>query len=89
MTTVQVNNNSSYYEVSSKTYVEITGITVSMWKQHNFETIFTSDDVLNIQYATRKDFYSGERVFYTRVNAYFDPIRTNIPHATTIYGTGK
>ena len=48
MTKAQVNNNIYYYEVISKPNVHIIGITVSMWKQHNFETIFTSDGASSI-----------------------------------------
>ena len=29
---------------------EIIGITVSMWKLYGFENVFTSNDVMNIQY---------------------------------------
>ena len=58
MTEVQVNNNIYYYKSSSKPNVEIIGITISMWKQNDFETIFTSDDVLNIQDAIGKGFVS-------------------------------
>ena len=58
MTKVQVKNNIYYYEVSIKTNVEIIDITVSMWENYIFEAIFTSDDVLNIQYAIGKGFGS-------------------------------
>ena len=44
MTKVKVNKN-SFYTFN----VNILGITVSMWKQHDFETIFSSNDVMNIQ----------------------------------------
>ena len=50
MTKVQLNNSFFYYELTSTTNSYIIGITVSIWKQHNFETIFTFNDVLNIQY---------------------------------------
>ena len=49
MTKVNVNNDIYYYEFMSQPNFELIGITVSMWKQHNFENIFNSDDVLNIQ----------------------------------------
>ena len=38
MTKVQANNIIYYYELISKSSVEIMGIRVSMRKQHNFET---------------------------------------------------
>ena len=60
-----------------------------MWKQNNFETIFTSNDVLNIQYEIGKGFGSRERAYYMGVNAYFDTRRANIPHATPNYEHGK
>ena len=54
-------NDIYYYEVISKPNVEIIVITVSMWKRQNFETIFTSDDVLNIQDVIRNGFGSREK----------------------------
>ena len=51
-------NNIFYYELGSKPNVDILGITVSMYKQHNFETIFTSNNIMNIQYAIGKVFGS-------------------------------
>ena len=44
-----------------KTNVDIIGITVSIWKIYDFETIFTSNDVTNIQDAIGKYFGSIER----------------------------
>ena len=49
MIKVQVKNNIFYFELSSKPDVDILGISVSMWKNHGFETIFTSNFVINIQ----------------------------------------
>ena len=42
-----------------------------MLKQHDFETIFTSNDVMNIQYAIGKEFGSIERSYYIGVDAFF------------------
>ena len=89
ITKLQVNNNINYYEVSGKPNVDIIGNTLSMWKQHNFETIFTSDDVLNIQDAIGKGFGSRERALSMGVNDYVGPIRINRPHATPNYGPGQ
>ena len=61
VTKLQVYNNIYYYEVGSKPDVDSIGITVSMRKQHNLKTIFTSYDVLNIQDAIAKGFGSIER----------------------------
>ena len=58
MTKVQVNRNIFYFELISKPNVDMIGITVSIWKQQNLETIFTSNYVMNIQYAIRKGFGS-------------------------------
>ena len=44
------------FELSSKPNVDIDGITVSMWGKHEFETIFTSNDVMNIQGGIGKRF---------------------------------
>ena len=81
----EVKNNTYHYEVSSKTIVDIIGITVFMWENHKFETIFTSDDVLNIQYAIGKLFGSRERELYMELNDYFGPRRTNRTHSTPNY----
>ena len=40
-----------------KPNIEIIGISVSTWKYNNFETTFTYDDVLNIQYYIKKGFW--------------------------------
>ena len=56
MTKVQVNNNIFYFELSRKTNFDILGITVSMWKYHDFETIFTYNYVTNVQYFIGKGF---------------------------------
>ena len=46
-----MNKNILCFDLSSKPNVDKIGITVSMWKQHDFETIFTSNDVMKIQDA--------------------------------------
>ena len=61
MAKVQVNNNIYLCGASSKPDFDIISITVYMWGKHNFETIFISDDVLNIQDSIRKVFGSRER----------------------------
>ena len=53
-----------------------------MWGKHEFETIFTHNYVINIQYGIGKVFGSREIAYYVGVNDYFGPRRTNIPHAT-------
>ena len=68
--------------------VDIIGIAVSMWKHHNFETTFTYDDVMNIQYSIGKGFRYRERALSMSVNVYFGPIRTNTPCATPNHGPG-
>ena len=60
-----------------------------MCQRHNFETIFTSNDVTNIQYETRKGFGSREISYSMVVNDYFGTRRTNRPHATPNYGPKK
>ena len=50
MTKVKVKNNVFYYELSSKPNVDIIVITVYLWKQHNLETIFTSNNVMNMKF---------------------------------------
>ena len=89
ITKLRVNNNINYYEVIGKTNVDIIGNTLSMWKHHNFETIFTSDYVLSIQNPTGKGFGYIRRSFCMGVDVYFSPIIKNIPHKTPNYGTGK
>ena len=86
MTELQVNNIFFCYELSSKHNVYIIGSTLYIWKQHIFETIFTFNDVLNIQYAIGKGLGYQERAYYMGVNAYFFPRRKNGPHATPSYG---
>ena len=56
-----MNNEIYYHEVSSKTKVDIIGIALSMWKQHNLKKIFTYDDVLNIKDNIGKIFGYIER----------------------------
>ena len=89
MTNIHANKSIYYYEVSSQPNVELIGIILYMWKNHNFETIFDYDDVLNIQYFIGKGFGYRDREWSMVVNAYFCPIRTNIPHVTPYYGPGK
>ena len=52
MTKVQVKKYIFYFELSSKPYVDKYCIAVSMWKLHDFEIIFTSNDEINIQYGS-------------------------------------
>ena len=58
MTKVNVNQNMFYFELSSKPNVDIYGITVSIYKKREFETIFTSNYVMNIQYEIGEGFGS-------------------------------
>ena len=58
ITKVQVNKNIFYFGLISTPNVDIIGITVSMCKYHDFENIFTSNDIMNIQDAIRKVFGS-------------------------------
>ena len=58
-------------------------------EKYNFETIFTSDNVMNIQYGIGKGFGYREISLYMEVNIYFPPRRTHIPHATPNYGLGQ
>ena len=60
-----------------------------MLEKHEFETIFTSKDVINIQYGIDKGFEYRERANSMGVNDYFGPRRTNIPHTTPNYGPEK
>ena len=89
MIKVQVNNKIYYYGVSSKPNPEIIYIKVSMRKHHNFEMIFTSDDVLNTKDSIGKVFGSRERALYMGVNTYFVSRRTEIPNATLKYELGQ
>ena len=54
MKKLQVNKNIFSFELSGKSNVDTLGITVHMWKRHEFETIFTYNDVMNIQYVIGK-----------------------------------
>ena len=56
-----------------------------MQKQHDFETIFTSNDVMKTQYVIVKVFEYREKSYSMRVNAYYGPRQTNRPHATPNY----
>ena len=49
MKKVKVNTNIFYYELSSKPNVDIIDITLYLWEQRNFETIFTYNGDMNIQ----------------------------------------
>ena len=53
---------------------------------HEFETIFNSNDVMNIQYGIDKVLRSRERAYSMVVNDNFFPRQTNIPHAKPNYG---
>ena len=49
MTKLQVNKGIFKFELTFKTNVNMIDITVYMWKRRDIETIFTSNDVMNIQ----------------------------------------
>ena len=55
MTKVQ-EKNIFYFELSSKPNFDLDSITISMCKTHVFETIFISNDVMNIQYGIGRRF---------------------------------
>ena len=57
--------------------------------KNEFEIIFTSNYIMNIQDRIVKVFGSIERAYHMVVNYYFGPRRTNIPHATPNYGPLK
>ena len=59
-----------------------------MWKLNDFETIFTSNDVMGIQDAIGNVFGYRYIAYYKVVNAQFFTRRTTIPHATPNYGPG-
>ena len=56
MEKVQVNKNIFYYELSIKPNVDMLGITVYMRKQHKFETILHSNDVMNVKESIGEGF---------------------------------
>ena len=89
MTKVQTNKDIFYFELNSKTIFDIIGITVSIWKQHDFETIFTSKYVMNIKCAIGKGFQFRDKVYSMGVNVYFGMIRKNRPHITPNYTPGN
>ena len=60
-----------------------------MSKRHDFEAIFTSNDIMNIQDGIGKRFRSIKRTYYIGINADFGPRRINRPHATPNYGPGN
>ena len=55
-TKVQANKNMFYFEIINKNNVDALGITVSMCRWYDFETIFTSNNVTNVQGAIGKGF---------------------------------
>ena len=55
-------------------------------ENHDFETILTSNDVMNIQNRFCKDFGSREISYSMKVNDYFGPRLTDRLHATPNYG---
>ena len=89
MKKVKVNKTIFHFELGFKPNVDIIGIIVSMWKRNDFETIFTSNNVMKIQYTIGKGFGYQERAYYMGVNDYFSPIIKNIPHATPNHGPVK
>ena len=58
-------------------------------EKYIFGSLFTSDDVLNIQDTIGKGFGYREKALSMGVNDYFGRIRTNRPHATPNYGPRK
>ena len=54
-------------------------------KKNEFEAIFNSNYVVNIQDRVHKGFVSRERAYTMVVDAYFIPRRTNRPNATLTY----
>ena len=58
-------------------------------EKHTFETIFTSNDVMNIQDEIGKGFGSIEKAYSMGVNSYFSPRQTDGPHSIPNYGPGK
>ena len=84
MTKLQVNKHIFYFELSSKPHVDTIVIKVSIWRRNYFETIFTYDDLVNIQYAIGKVFGYIERA-YSMLEKKKCHKRTNIPHATPNY----
>ena len=73
----------------NKTNVDIIVITVSMCKRYDFETIYTSNDVMNIHYAVGKIFGSRERSYSMGVYSYFGPRTTHTLHTKHTYRPGK
>ena len=58
-------------------------------EKHELETIFTCNDVINIQDGISKGFGSRERSYYMGVNAYFGPRWTNRQHKTPNFRPGN
>ena len=59
------------FEISGKPNVNIFVIAVSIWRKHQFKTIFTSNGVMNIRCGIDKVFGSRERAYSMVVNDYF------------------
>ena len=57
MTKVKVNKDNFYFVLGRKPNVDTIVISVSMWKQHDFETILNFNDVMNIQVAIVNAFF--------------------------------
>ena len=57
--------------------------------KHDFRTIFTSNDVINIQDVIGKEFGYREISYSIRLNSYYGPRQKNIPHSTPNCGPGK
>ena len=53
-----------------------------MWKRYDLETIFSSNDVMNIQDTTGKGFGSRERAYFMGVNDNVCPKITSIPNVS-------
>ena len=60
MKKVQADQNIFYFDIGFKPNSDIIGITVSMQKHHDFEIIFNSNNVMNIQDVIGKRFGSRE-----------------------------
>ena len=80
-----MNKDIFYFKPIIESIFDMLGITVSIWKKNDFESIFTSNDVMNIQYGIREGFGDRERVYYIDVNNHFGPRRTNIKYAIPNY----
>ena len=63
-----ISEQKNYFDLSSEPNVDIVDITVSIWNKHEFEEIFTSNDVINIQNGIGNVFGSRERAYSIGVN---------------------